>query len=325
MIFELIPMLLLLAAGVAAGVVGAIVGGRRASVAGAPAADAPSALGTGAEMAFLTLFGGFVARAVVGTLLEASDGSRGVRLLLGWAFGLVPGIVDTIAAAFGDAQPLTNASVLLVIVTAVGAFTGWMAGLHRIYDWKGAGVLQLVGDVVWGLAGSTTAALVALFNAFFGEHAEDGRAGAHRYPKGFRLKKDFAFTQGNVMSSLRDATAAPLYKHERLHVFQNRAFGPVFMLTYLGWMAVWIVPSLVASVVKWDPRFIEGWCYRSNPWEIWAYYVQRKAAGQAEGSDFRSGGDWSKFTLSESAGIGFSIPFFILAGVAAVAVVVALW
>ncbi len=323
MIFELIPMLVLLAAAIAAGVVGAVVGGRRATAA-AGSADPPSAMGTAAEMAFLTLFGGFVARAFVGTLIEASGGSRGARLLLGWAFGLVPGIVDTIAAPSG-AQPLTNASALLAIVTAVGAFTGWMAGYHRIYEWKGAGVGQLLGDVVWGLAGSTTAALVGLFNVFFGDHADDGRTGAHRYPTGFRLKKDFAFTQGNVMSCLTDVTTAPLYKHERLHVFQNRVFGPLFMLTYLAWMAVWFVPSLIASGVKWDARFIEGWCYRSNPWEIWAYYVQRKAAGQAEGSDFRSGGDWSRFTFSETTGIGLSIPFFILAVVGVIAAVVVLW
>lgn len=323
MIFELIPMLLLVAAGVAAGITGAVVGGRRAAAATASATgDPPSALGLAAEMAFLTLFGGFVARAVVGTLIEAAEGARGVRLLLGWAFGLIPGIVDTIAAPFGDAQPLTNASVLLGIVTGVGAFTGWMAGLHRIYDWKGAGVAQLLGDVVWGLAGSTTAALVGLFNAFFGEHVDDGRTGAHRYSKGFRLKQDFAFTQGNVMSCLTVATTAPLYKHERLHVFQNRVFGPFFMLTYIAWMAVWIVPSLLASLFKWDGRFIEGWCYRSNPWEIWAYYVQRKAPG---GSDFRRHGDWTRFTLSESAGIGFSIPFFILCAIGFVAAVVFLW
>lgn len=324
MIFELIPMLLLFAAAVAAGIVGAVVGGKRAATAPAGTADPPSAVGTAAEMAFLTLFGGFAARAFVGTLIEAADGADGVRLLLGWAFALIPGIVDTIAA-FGGAQPLTNASVLLAIVTAVGAFTGWMAGYHRIYNWRGAGVGQLLGDVVWGLAGSTTAALVALFNVFFGDHADDGRAGAHRYPRGFRLKKDFAFTQGNVMSCLTDLTTAPLYKHERLHVFQNRVFGPFFMLTYIGWMAVWIVPSLIASLVKWDPRFIEGWCYRSNPGEIWAYYVQRKAAEEAghPEPDFRQRRDWSKFTFSESAGM--SIPFFILAVIALIAAVVVLW
>ena len=318
MIFELIPMLSLLAAAVAAGIVGAIDGGKKAAAVPAGTKDRPSAMGTAAEMAFLTLFGGFVARAFVGTLLEASEGTRGVRLLLGWAFGGIPGIVDTIAVPF-DAEPLTNASVLLAIVTAVGAFTGWMAGLHRIYDWKGAGVGQFLGDVVWGLAGSTSGALLALFNVFIGEHAGDRRTGAHRYRTGFRLFSGSAFTQGNVMSAVPDGDTVEA--HERVHVFQNRLFGPLFALTYIAWMGVWLLPSLVAALVKWNPDFIVGWCYRSNPWELWAFGIQ----SDEYGSEIRREGDWAKVTLSDGAVIGFSIPFFILAAVGLGAAVTVLW
>ncbi len=308
-IFELGPFLFLLIAVVGAGIAAAMVGKADPGSAGVPPT---TRLGVIAETIFLTLFGGFVARIFIGLLLEAFGEGGGARLLIGWAFFLIPGIVDTGARIFFDAQPLTSASAVLWYGTVVGAFTGFMAGLHQIYDWKKFGILQLVGDTTWGLAGSTTGGLVAFINVFIGTPAGDKRKGAHRYDPGFNLKEDFAFTQGNVMSRLSDREGDPLWKHERLHVFQNRLFGPGFILSYIAWMAVWIIPSFVASLAKRDPSYIEGWTYRSNPWEVWAYYIQRKAASQAEGNDFRSGGKWSAIVLREASAIVYSVPFFIL-------------
>ena len=313
-IFELPAFLGLFGLAIIAGIVGAIRGGRAAATPSATAdpSDRPSAMGGAAESFFLTLFGGFVARIVIAGLLDLGNESEGVRLAVGWAFFVIPGIIDTIPSFFG-AQPMTNVSVLLWLATGVGAVTGMLAGIYRIYNWRGLGILQLIGDTTWGLAGSTTGALVALINIAIGDHSDEERKGAHRYIGGFRLKGTFAFTQGNVMSNLSETETGSLYKHERLHVFQNRAFGPFFGLTYLGWMAVWIIPSAIASLVKWNPRYIEGWTYRSNPWEIWAYHVQRKADGLAEGSDARYNDNYGPFIFSEVVGLIFAVPYMILA------------
>ncbi|MPZ68922.1 MAG: hypothetical protein GEU71_05275 [Actinobacteria bacterium] len=312
-IFELVPIVALLVAGVGGGIAAAIrkSPAASASTTGAPTA-APTKTGLVAETVALTILGGLFARILIGVLLDAAGDAKGARLAIGWAFFLVPGIVDAIASIFSDSRPLTDGSVLLWFATVVGAFTGLMAGLHRIYDWSRLGAPQFLGDTTWGLGGSTTAALVAFLNIFIGTCSSDERKGAHRYDKGFRLKEDFAFTQGNVMSSLTDDETQPLYKHERLHVFQNRAFGPGFILSYLGWMALWIIPSLATSLARRDPRFIEGWCYRSNPWEVWAYFIQRRAAEQAEGRDFRSGGEWGPFVLREASAVIYAVPFFLL-------------
>jgi hypothetical protein len=72
-----------------------------------------------------------------------------------------------------------------------------------------------------------------------------------------------------------DGPGSSLWKHEKTHILQNRIFGPVFPLTYLGWMALFFIPSLVAPFFtshSWKDS-IEGWCYFSNPWETWAYKV----------------------------------------------------
>jgi hypothetical protein len=67
-----------------------------------------------------------------------------------------------------------------------------------------------------------------------------------------------------------------LYRHEAVHVLQNRVFGPFFTLTYLGWMVVLVLPSLIAGAASRLASIgdtIQWWCYYDNPWEVWAYQV----------------------------------------------------
>ena len=51
------------------------------------------------------------------------------------------------------------------------------------------------------------------------------------------MKAGFAVTLGSVMSNV-PMHAGELLRHERQHVLQNRLFGPLYTLTYLGWMAL---------------------------------------------------------------------------------------
>ena len=75
------------------------------------------------------------------------------------------------------------------------------------------------------------------------------------------------------MSNLSTGPPDNLYRHERTHVWQNRIFGPFYTLSYLGWMAVWVLPGLIAGSIVGAGAFqgAEKWCYFNNPWEVMAY------------------------------------------------------
>jgi hypothetical protein len=314
-IFEAGPLMILVVAAVVAFIIGLGTSGAR---------NDPDRLGGAIEAAVLTLLGGFLARALISALLAAGNDSPGTGLALGWAFFLVPGIVDTIAGLFGT-HPLTSPGTLLAIAAGVGAFTGMMSGLYRIYSLP-FGPFQFLSDVTWGLSGTTTAGLLHLWNVPFGTHAplaSDSRKGVHRYERGFHMPghSAFAFTQGSVMSNLSHPPGSPLYRHERTHVLQSRLFGPLFTLSYVGWMALLAIPALVRGLAASAPgAALESWCYFSNPWEVWGYFCQRRAGG----GDARVslGG---RLIWSEGAVIAASVPYFAAANIAMVLVAMSIW
>lgn len=230
------------------------------------------------EAAVLTVLGGLFARAFIAALLSATNHPVRAQVVLGWGFFLVPGAVDSLALLFVH-HVVTTPGFLLWMAMVVGAFTGMMNGLWQIHDWKGLGWLAFPLDVTWGLAGATTGALLHLIDSIITKHGLETRQDAHRYEGGARFKGRFALTQGAVMSNLTVEPSGPgvahdsLYYHERTHVWQNRIFGPLFSLTYLGWMAVWLIPGLIAAMATKDAEAIQSWCYYNNPWETWAYLV----------------------------------------------------
>lgn len=260
-------------------------------------------------------------------------------MAVGWGFFLVPGIVDTIPYLTHSHPLLTTPENLLLFATVVGGMSGAISGLWRIYSWLGLGWIAFPLDVTWALAGNTVGCLLHAINfvgywvsriftdSAWGSHALETRENAHRYEKGFGLRYDppYAFTQGCVMSNLQDGPGADLYRHEKTHVWQNRAFGPLYTLTYLGWMVSWVVPAVIAGVIV---RGIAGvfagpnnWCYFNNPWETWAYAVQGAERTNIGGvSD-----DDRKMIWPAKYVIAWSIPFFAIATVLAVLIVVSVW
>jgi hypothetical protein len=79
------------------------------------------------------------------------------------------------------------------------------------------------------------------------------------------------------MSSNDAPAGTPLFAHENTHVWQNRLFGPIFTLSYIAWLAVFLLPGLVYGAVSSTVTVGEGierFSYLSNPWEAWAYAVQ---------------------------------------------------
>ena len=245
-------------------------------------ADGNLSMGTaaliGLEAAILAPLGGLLARAFISLLMGAANDSAGAGVAVGWGFFLVPGIVGTIPFLTNSHPLLTDVESLLMFATVVGGMAGAVNGLWRIYDWEGLGWISFPLDVTWALAGNTLGCLLHVINFAWGDHGDEPRPNAHRYASGFRLQSGFAFTQGAVMSDLSDKPGADLYRHEMTHVWQDRAFGPMYTLTYLGWMAFWVVPSIIVGVpwvglagFKSGPKV---WCYFNNPWEAWAYEVQ---------------------------------------------------
>lgn len=241
---------------------------------GAAKSEGSSVLIRSVEVGVLTLLGGFIARTFIGILLALGHNSSGAVLAISWGFFLWPGAINTMSAITGNGL-LIGRDGLLWLALVVGSFVGMMDGLWRIHRWAGLGVLSFVLDVTWGLAANVNASLIHLINFAWGDHAHEPRSGAHRYQSGFRVKSGFAFTQGAVMTNLSEGPGSALFAHERTHVWQNRAFGPLFVLSYLGWMVVMFVPSLIAAGARGlgIGQGSEQWCYWNNPWEAWGYLV----------------------------------------------------
>ena len=105
------------------------------------------------------------------------------------------------------------------------------------------------------------------------------RQGRHVYRHGFSPRKRFAFTVGNTITNARDiedeSRRKLIERHEGLHVWQQRWFGPLFPLVYGLWM---VGGALTGSVAWLFHRDREAWAvvverhaYYYNPFEHWAY------------------------------------------------------
>jgi hypothetical protein len=226
------------------------------------------------EAAFLTLLGGSLAHAFIGLLLLAASDVRDASFAVGWAFFLWPGIVDTLARFWGE-QWLCQPEILLWLAAVIGAFRGMYDGMWSIATWPGGGPAFIL-DVTWGLSGTTNGVVLQSLNVPVGEHGCDHRSGCHRYVNGVKFKEGFAVTMGSVMSNMRDrGPEHELFRHERTHVWQNRLFGPIYTLTYVGWMVVLALPGAIAGLISGEGAAAgaEQWGYYNNPWEAWAYNV----------------------------------------------------
>ncbi len=167
---------------------------------------------------------------------------------------------------------------------ANGAISGW----RWMYDWKKNGVVALVLDSTWGLLGTTAGLVLNLVNL---PRESAGyrfdltyRQNHHVYSAGVRLKRGYAFTLGNVISGAAGSIDFDdpeksagrrqfIKRHEALHVWQNRWFGPLYQIGYAGWLiGAGAVGFVVALVRKEDlGSTVETFAYFNNPFEYWAY------------------------------------------------------
>jgi hypothetical protein len=303
-IFEPVALLLLAGFALVAFIFGLIIG----LVKG----EGTDALMRGLEGAILAFAGGFLARTFIALILllgerlfQNPSDNEFIGTLVGWFFFFIPKVIDLIFDIFSDS--FLNPTNLLWLATITGAFGGMLDGVARTHNWRGLGWLSFPLDYTWGLSGTFNGCLLHIVNNFWGGHTSDERHGAHRYSSGFAFKPGFAFTQGAVMSSNSEAPGTALYAHENTHVWQNRIFGPFFILTYVGWMIVMLIPGFIAGAIKQGANVfvgVERWCYFNNPWEAWGYHV-----GHKNGASHRTA--WGTLIWSDLAVIIASIFYFV--------------
>ncbi len=112
------------------------------------------------------------------------------------------------------------------------------------------------------------------------------RKNRHVFARGFALKRGFANTQGPVISNAGLGRDEPLEnrhnlieRHEGLHIWQQRWFGPLHPLIYVVWGVVGVVVGTVYGLFSRQRRasgvrigkLVETAAYYDNPFEYWAY------------------------------------------------------
>jgi RHS repeat-associated protein len=225
---------------------------------------------------------GFVVGFVTGLIYGLANGQ-------GWSSfltALETGLTTAAGAWLGwNTGFLVGGPVLGVIGAVMGGFNGLWSGVHGIYDWTSVeGWFSFISDSTWGLLGTSLGNLVTVINLCIpgSNYREDlsHRQNRNVWEGGFYLKKEDAFTQGNVISNIGTGTSSIdmdlLNKHETLHIWQNRIFGPIFQVVYIAWF---IVGGLVGVVIGlFHPSefgsIVETAAYDDNPWEYWAYKNQ---------------------------------------------------
>jgi hypothetical protein len=240
------------------------------------------------EAVVVTALSAFVARAFVSLLIALGGDSPGAVAFV-WHFflGVFALPVDIVALVIGVEAAFSPEPLLLAAFVA-GGVLGLYDGLYRTRDWLGWGVPTWILDLTWGLALSAHGAFMLLYNRLWGTRAGKPRENEHLFSSGFRILSGFAFTQGPVISNWTSGDTK-LLAHERIHVMQNRIFGPLFLFYYVFWLVIFgalgIIFDIVGALVGIEVMDSTGtakrrvtfgdatmWFpYYNNPWEVWAY------------------------------------------------------
>ncbi len=202
--------------------------------------------------------------------------------------GPLPVVMEAIATAvagglLGGGVGWLAAPWLGIAMGAVGAANGAVSGARRIYRWRRRqGWVAFALDSTWGQVGILGALAIHAANRVRAdaEYRPDCsyRQNRHIYVRGFRLRRTYAFTLGNVITNATGGGTRLrprfLERHETLHIWQSRLFGPLFPTGYVVWGAG---GALVAAVVWLFNRkesladLVTTATYYDNPFEYWAY------------------------------------------------------
>ena len=209
-------------------------------------------------------------------VLETGLGTAGAAAI-GFGMGLLVG-------------ELVAGGVALGVVGALSAgVNGLFGGIRRVYKWNTvSGWYAWIADSSWALISTTLGNVVNIVNVARSQSGYRSdfsvRQNRHVYEGGFFFKRRFANTQGCVISNAATGRTDGLEsrrefidRHETLHVWQQRWFGPIHPFVYV----VWAVGGVLVAGAYWlaTPRrsevplrrLIETTAYYDNPFEYWAY------------------------------------------------------
>ncbi len=191
------------------------------------------------------------------------------------------------AALGGATGYLLGGSPGLAVGASMAGLNGAFGGARGTYSWRRPrGWFAFASDSTWGLLGTTLGLVLNLGNLAdrsSGYRADfSRREDRHVFDRGMCMKRGFAFTHGNVISnaatgrgSLVEERRPFIDRHEGLHVWQNRIFGPIYQVVYVAWF---LLGAIVAVAVKLARprtpplrRLVETAAYYDNPFEYWAY------------------------------------------------------
>lgn len=179
--------------------------------------------------------------------------------------------------------------VLAAVASVSSGINGLFGGLRRVYKWNSvSGWFAWLADSSWALVTTTLGNVLNVVNLVIRDsvYRQDFGVRQNRqvYEHGFALKKGFANTQGCVISNAGkgapdglDGDRDFVDRHETLHIWQERWFGPLHPLIYI----IWAVGGAIVAVSYWVAtprrseiplgRLIETTAYYDNPFEYWAY------------------------------------------------------
>jgi hypothetical protein len=198
------------------------------------------------------------------------------------------GVVAAVAAAGAGALGILIAGLPLGIAAAVSAgINGGYGGYRGVYAWRSPkGWFAYVSDSTWGLLGTTLGNILNVANSFISnaDYRPDfsQRQNRHVFERGACMKRGFAFTHGCVISNaatgretLVEERRSFIDRHEDLHIWQNRIFGPLYQTVYVVWFLLGAIVGLTTWIIKREPpklrRLVETAAYYDNPFEYWAY------------------------------------------------------
>jgi hypothetical protein len=190
-------------------------------------------------------------------------------------------------ALLGGAAGLPGGVPVAITAGVSAGLNGAFGGFRQVYEWRTAkGWLAFAADSTWGLVGTTLGSLLHLVDLAVprsGYRADlSRRRNRHWFDGGARLRRGFVLTLGNVVSNASPGRGPGaeerrrlIDRHEELHVWQSRVFGPLYPAVYAAWFAVGlVVGTAVWALRRGRPRLfrlLETAAYYDNPFEYWAY------------------------------------------------------
>jgi hypothetical protein len=233
------------------------------------------------------------------------------------------GLTAAAGTALGGAVGLLGGAPLAIAAGISAGVNGALGGYRQVYDWRRAGGwVAFTADSTWGLIGTTLGNVLNLANIAgrnSGYRADfSRRQNRHVFERGVTIRRGFAVTHGNVISnastgrgSLVEERRPFIDRHEGLHVWQNRIFGPIYQAVYVAWLAGGAVVGAAAWALKREKpkmkKMVETAAYYDNPFEVWAY----KRDGHWEDNGAEPTLKWRRpkwLKKKEGAGAGAGLP-----------------